>query len=135
VMLTPLDAIESNLGTNFYKMPDDAFFMVRDRYAMTGAGEEFLWYCYIIPKSIEGMVNEPVIRDLPNIKQPTLIVMGAADQLIPNRYLHGGSSAKIARKGGELIPNSRVEVVKKAGHFVMYEKSEEVNSLIVDFLN
>jgi len=135
VMLTPLDAIESNLGSNFYKMPDDAFFMVRDRYAMTGAGEEFLWYCYIIPKSIEGMVNEPVIRDLPNIKQPTLIVMGAADQLIPNRYLHGGSSAKIARMGGELIPNSRAEVVKKAGHFVMYEKSEEVNSLIVDFLN
>lgn len=105
VMLTPLDAIESNLGHNFYKMPDDAFFMVEDRYAMTGAGEEFLWYCYIIPKSVQGMVNQPVIRDLPKISQPTLIVMGAADQLIPNRYLHGGSAAKIAEKGGELIPN------------------------------
>ncbi|MGB6036449.1 MAG: alpha/beta hydrolase, partial [Cryomorphaceae bacterium] len=135
VMLTPLDAIESNLGSNFYKMPDDAFFMVEDRYAMTGAGEEFLWYCYVIPKSVEGMVNQPVIRDLPKIKQPTLIVMGAADQLIPNRYLHGGSSAKVAEHGGELIPNARVEVIKKAGHFVMYEKADEVNPLIVNFLN
>lgn len=135
VMLTPLDAIESNLGSNFYKMPDDAFFMVRDRYAMTGAGEEFLWYSYIIPKSIEGMVNEPVIRDLPKITQPTLIIMGAADQLIPNRYLHGGSSAKIAEIGGELIPNSRVEVIKKAGHFVMFEKADVVNELIADFIN
>jgi pimeloyl-ACP methyl ester carboxylesterase len=135
VMLTPLDAIESNLGHNFYKMPDDAFFMVEDRYAMTGTGEEFLWYCYIIPKSIQGMVDQPVIRDLPKITQPTLIVMGAADQLIPNRYLHGGSSAKIAEKGGELIPNSKVEVIKKAGHFVMYEKAEEVNKLFRDFLS
>ena len=134
VMLTPLDAIESNLGHNFYKMPDDAFFMVEDRYAMTGAGEEFLWYCYIIPKSVQGMVNQPVIRDLPKISQPTLIVMGAADQLIPNRYLHGGSAAKIAEKGGELIPDSRVEVIKKAGHFVMYEKADAVNSAIRDFL-
>jgi pimeloyl-ACP methyl ester carboxylesterase len=135
VMLTPLDAIESNLGSNFYKMPDDAFFMVEDRYAMTGAGEEFLWYCYIIPKSVSGMVDQPVIKDLPKISQPTLIVMGAADQLIPNRYLHGGTSRKIAEKGGELIPNSRVEVVKKAGHFVMFEKASEVNALISDFVN
>jgi len=135
VMLTPLDAIESNLGQNFYKMPDDAFFMVQDRYAMTGAGEEYLWYCYIIPKSIQGMVNQPVIRDLPKITQPTLIVMGAADQLIPNRYLHGGSTKKIAEKGGELIPDSRVEVIKKAGHFVMFEKADEVNTLIVNFVN
>jgi pimeloyl-ACP methyl ester carboxylesterase len=135
VMLTTLEAIESNLGQNFYKMPDDAFFMVEDRYAMTGAGEEYLWYCYIIPKSIQGMVNQPVIRDLPKISQPTLILMGAADQLIPNRYLHGGTSAKIAEQGGELIPNSRVEVIKKAGHFVMFEKADEVNALLMNFMN
>ncbi|MFN2428772.1 MAG: alpha/beta fold hydrolase, partial [Cryomorphaceae bacterium] len=109
VMLTPLDAIEANIGQNFYKMPEEAFFMVRDRYAMTGAGNEFLWYCNIIPKSVRGMVNQPVIRDLPKLVQPTLIVMGAADQLIPNRFLHGGKPAKIARKGGKLIPNSTVE--------------------------
>lgn len=134
VMLTPLDAIEANIGQNFYKMPTEAFFMVRDRYAMTGAGEEFLWYSNIIPKSVRGMVNQPVIRDLPNIKQPTLIVMGAADQLIPNRYLHGGKPAKIAKKGGKLIPNSTVAIVPRAGHFVMFEKPEVVNNHISLFL-
>ncbi|MCA1764514.1 MAG: alpha/beta fold hydrolase [Flavobacteriales bacterium] len=75
VMLTPLDAIEANIGQNFYKMPEEAFFMVRDRYAMTGAGNEFLWYCNIIPKSVRGMVNQPVIRDLPKLVQPTLIAL------------------------------------------------------------
>lgn len=80
------------------------------------------------------MVNEPVIRDLPKIKQPTLIVMGEADQLIPNRYLHGKSTESIANKGGELIPNSEVLMVKKAGHFVMFEKPGEVNNYMMTFL-
>jgi pimeloyl-ACP methyl ester carboxylesterase len=134
VMLTPLDQIEKNIGHNFYKMPKEASFMISDRYAMTGAGDEFLWYCNAIPKCISAMVDQPVIRDLPSISHPTLIVMGKADQLIPNRFLHGGSAQKIAKKGGQLIPNSQVEVLPKAGHFVMYEKSEEVNRLIEAFL-
>ncbi|NEN23333.1 alpha/beta hydrolase [Cryomorpha ignava] len=135
VMLSSLQDIETNFGSNFYKMPKDAFFMVRDRYAMTGAGEEFQWYCNIIPKCVQGMVNQPVIRDLPKIIQPTLVVFGDSDALIPNRYLHGGQTAKIAEKAGELIPHSKVEVIKKAGHFVMYEKAEEVNQMISGFLN
>ena len=134
VMLTPLQTIETNMGSNFYKMPKDAFFMVRDRYAITGAGEEFQWYCNIIPKCVRGMVNQPVIRDLPKITQPTLVVFGDSDALIPNRYLHGGKTSKIAEKAGELIPNSQVNVVEKAGHFVMFEKADEVNGLISGFL-
>lgn len=134
VMLATLQEIETNLGINFYKMPKDAFFMVRDRYAMTGAGDEFKWYCNIIPKCVRGMVDEPVYRDLPKITQPTLVVFGAADALIPNRFLNGGAPAKVAEKAGELIPNSQVEVVKRAGHFVMYEKPEVVNGFIDGFL-
>src|SRR5690554_685179 len=134
VMLSTLQNIEVNLAGNFYKMPKDAFFMVTDRYAMTGAGDEFKWYCNIIPKCVRGMVNQPVIRDLPKITQPTLVVFGAADALIPNRFLNGGEPSAIAAKAGELIPNSQVEVIKKAGHFVMYEKPEEVNGFITGFL-
>lgn len=134
VMLTGLQAIEQNLGGNFYIMPKDAFFMVRDRYAMTGAGEEFLWYCNIIPKCVQGMVNQPVIKDLPKITQPTLVIFGDSDALIPNRYLHGGRTSELAEKADELIPNSRVEVIKKAGHFVMFEKPVLVNGFISGFL-
>lgn len=135
VMLTPLDQIEKNIGHNFYRMPKEARFMITDRYAMTGAGEEFQWYCNAIPKCVSAMVDEPVIRDLPNITQRTLIIMGEADQLIPNRYLHGRSTRSIAEKGHQLIPNSEMRMVKKAGHFVMFEKPEEVNQYIVDFLS
>jgi pimeloyl-ACP methyl ester carboxylesterase len=134
VMLTPLEAIESNFGYNFYRMPDEAFFMVKDRYAMTGAGEEFEWYCNIIPKCVQGMVNEPVIRDLGKLTQPTLVIFGEGDQLIPNRFLHGHSTAKVAEAADQLIPNSKMVLVPKSGHFVMFEKSSEVNQEISSFL-
>jgi len=134
VLLTPLQAIETNLATNFYHMPDEAWFMVRDRYAMTGAGDEFHWYCNAITRSVQGMVNEPVYRDLPSIKQPTLVVMGASDRLIPNRYLNGGSPRSIAEEAAQLIPDARALVIKKAGHFVMFEQAEKVNEEIRTFL-
>lgn len=134
VALTPLQAIESNIGSNFYKMPKDAFFMVRDRYAMTGAGDDFYWYCNTIVKCVNGMVDQPVIRDLSKITQPTLVIFGEADALIPNRYLHGGKTSKIAEKAGELIPKSQINVIKKAGHFVMFEKADEVNGIILEFM-
>jgi pimeloyl-ACP methyl ester carboxylesterase len=134
VMLTPLQTIETNLSTNFYKMPKDAYFMSRDRYAMTGAGDEFKWYCYVVSKSVQGMVDQPVYRNLPQITQPTLIMIGASDRLIPNRYLHGGSPRSVAEKGAELIPNSKAVVIKKAGHFVMFEQSQRVSNEILTFV-
>jgi pimeloyl-ACP methyl ester carboxylesterase len=135
VMLTPLEDIESNLGHNFYKMPRDAFFMISDRYAMTGAGEEFYWYCNIIPKCVQGMVNEPVFKDLSKISQPTLIIMGEADALIPNRYLNGGFPKDIANLGAQMIPNAEAVIIPKAGHFVSFEKASEVNAEIKRFLS
>lgn len=135
VMLTPLEAIETNIGHNFHNIPRSAYFMIRDRYAMTGAGDEFRWYCHIIPKCVQGMVNEPVFRDLPKLQMPVLVLFGAADKLIPNRFLHGGSTRKVAETAKSQIPHAEVQVIRRAGHFVMFEQAEEVNTLILGFLS
>lgn len=134
VMLTPLNSIEENLGHNFYKFPKDAEYMIKDRYAMTGCGDDFLWYCKAIERSIQGMVNEPVIRDLSKLNVPTLLVFGESDKLIPNRYLHGGSTRNIGEKAERNIQHSQLVMVKKAGHFVMFEKAELVNGRMLEFL-
>ncbi len=135
VMLTTLESMESNLGHNFYKMPRDAFFMISDRYAITGAGEEFYWYCNVIEKCVSGMVDEPVFRDLSKITQPTIIIMGKADALIPNRYMHGGFPKDLAELGAQMIPNAKAVIIPKAGHFVSFEKASEVNAEILKFLS
>lgn len=133
VRLTTVEQIRLNYAYNFYDMPDDAQFMVDDRIAIRSA-KEFTDYCFNITQSVKGMVDEPVFEFLPMIKNKTLCIFGANDNLIPNRYLNGGKTEKFARKGAERMPDCRLEMIPKAGHFVMFEKADACNQLIREFL-
>ncbi len=134
VKLTTVEQIRSNIGWNFYRFPAEAEFMISDRIAMRKC-EDFNAYAYIIPKCVEGMVDEPVFDHLADVKQPALVIFGKQDNLIPNRFLNGGHTEKYAREGSEKMPNARLEMIDEAGHFVMFEKSEAVNRLVREFLN
>ena len=130
---TTTQQIRANLISNFYNMPKDAEFMVTDRIAMRGA-KEFENYCYAVTRSVHGMVDQPVIDLLEKITQPTLIVFGENDNLIPNPVLHGGRSADIARIGHSKIRNSQLVIIPKCGHFAQFEKPEEFNKSVRNFL-
>lgn len=133
VMLTPNSVIQSNLAYNFYNFPKDADFMIRDRIAMKKAAD-FEAYSYAVVKSVQGMVNDPVFDYLSELKTNTLIIFGENDNLIPNRYLNPGKTSKIAESGHKLIPNSELELVNKAGHFVQFEQAKIVNEKIKNFI-
>ncbi len=130
---TSAEDIQTNLAVNFYNMPADAEFMITDRIAMRSASD-FDHYCYAVVQSVNGMVDEPVIDALDKINIPTLIIFGENDNLIPNRFLNPGRTRKIAEIGHRGIKGSSLLMVKKAGHFVQYEKYREVNQAIRDFL-
>ena len=133
VRLTTVEAIETNLASNFYNMPDDAIFMIEDRIAMRTA-DDFENYCYAVSQSVTGMVDEPIFNKLKYIKQPTLIFFGENDNLIPNRYLNPGKTEPIAKAGANEIKNSKLIMVPKCGHFMMFEKSEVFNKEVKNFL-
>ena len=133
VKLTTVEQIRINYAFNFYDMPDDAQFMVADRIAIRAA-KDFEDYCYHITQGVGAMVDQPVFEFLHLITQPTLCIFGENDNLIPNRYLNGGYTSTIAKSGAEKIPNCTLEMVPKAGHFVMFEKSDVVNQHIKEFL-
>ncbi len=133
VRLTSVESIETNLASNFYNMPKDAIFMIEDRIAMRSA-DDFENYCYAVSQSVTGMVDEPVFDKLKHINQPTLIFFGENDNLIPNRYLNPGKTKPIAKDGAAQIKNSKLVMVPKCGHFMMFEKSEVFNSEVTDFL-
>lgn len=134
VKLTTVDQIKTNIAWNFYDMPEDAEFMITDRIAMRKA-EGFDAYCYIVPECVKGMVNEPVFDYLPQIEQPVLAIFGHQDNLIPNRFLNGGTTEAIGRKGVAQLPDATLQMIDKAGHFVHYEQAERVNELIKAFLD
>jgi pimeloyl-ACP methyl ester carboxylesterase len=60
------------------------------------------------------------------VNVPTLVIWGANDAaLLPS----------LTRGLSEWVPELRVEIVPGAGHWVPYERPDEVNSLIREFLD
>lgn len=133
VKLTNVEQIQTNLAYNFYNMPKDADFMATDRMAMRSA-DDFDAYCYAVVQSVSGMVDEPVLEMLDQISQPTLILFGENDNLIPNRFLNPGKTIEIAELGHSKIPNSTLIMVPKAGHFMQFEKPDAFNTAVIEFL-
>ncbi|MCF8364510.1 MAG: alpha/beta hydrolase [Bacteroidales bacterium] len=134
VMNTTVEQIQTNLAYNFYNVPDDAEFMTTDRIAIRSA-DDFEAYCYAVVNSVKGMVDETMIDILGQISQPTLILFGENDNLIPNRFLNPGRTIDIAFIGDEKIPNSKLITIPRAGHFLQFEKPDEFKRAVVEFLN
>lgn len=133
VMLTRVEDIITNLAINFYNMPPEAEFMIKDRIAMRSASD-FEAYSYAVVQSVNGMVDEPVIEKLHKITQPTLIIFGENDNLIPNRFLNPGTSAEVAKAGAEGIRDSRLVMLPQTGHFVQFENFQRFNEEVLKFL-
>ncbi|MGI9535188.1 MAG: alpha/beta fold hydrolase [Thermodesulfobacteriota bacterium] len=67
-----------------------------------------------------------VMEDISKINVPTLIIAGEDDILAPVKH-----SNNLYKK----IPDSRLERIKGAGHFMIQEKPDEFNQLLTSFLN
>jgi len=65
-----------------------------------------------------------VVERLREIKTPTLVIAGTADQLTPVKY---------ARFLTEHIPGARCVIIEGAGHMVMLERSAEVAKAVLEF--
>lgn len=133
VKKTSVDDILNNLHYNFYNTPAAAEFMITDRIMMRHA-KDFDAYCYAVVQSVNGMVDEPVLPFMDKITQPTLIVFGENDNLIPNRFLNPGRTRDIAENGHKRIKNSKLVMIPRTGHFVQFEASDTFNKAVKDFI-
>jgi pimeloyl-ACP methyl ester carboxylesterase len=66
-----------------------------------------------------------VMERLGQIRVPTLVVAGSADQLTPLKY---------ARYLAEHIPDARLRTIENAGHMVMLERPEVVELAMQQFI-
>ena len=129
---TPVRAIAKNVSINFYDFPEDAAWMITDRIQLRGASD-FYDYCFAVSKNVEGMLRGIVWDKLDQISQPTLVLFGENDALIPNRFLHPGWTKGIAEIATE-IPNSTITMIPKCGHFVQLDAFEAANTAMLNFL-
>ena len=130
---TTIRSIAVNLHANFHETPEEAHFMITDRIRIRGASD-FGEYAYAVSRNVGAMLDEPTTDRLDEITQPTLIVFGEKDGLIPNPYLHGGHTRDVAAIGVEAIEDNELLMVPDAGHFVQFEEPEVVNPVVEAFL-
>ncbi len=126
--------IRYNYEINFFVMPDDVEPIIKDRIEMK-RWKNYKDYCKIVSNSLCGLLDYPVFNKLHLISQPTLVLFGKNDRLIPHSILHKDISAeKIAVNGSNQIPNSILSTINECGHFLQFEKPDIVAEKIIDFL-
>lgn len=120
---------------NFNRWSSDFEWLVEERLR-TAKSDEFDAYAYANVKSVHGLLEDEFVRDnLKHITAPTLIVHGDMDRLIPNRYLHGGSTRGIMEYGHERIAGSELVTLEGCGHTVQIDCAPELNATLAGFLN
>jgi 4,5:9,10-diseco-3-hydroxy-5,9,17-trioxoandrosta-1(10),2-diene-4-oate hydrolase len=103
-----------NLYYQLFTQPGFSAFLlkvVRKLVDIHGAKEEFL---------------APIMENLSRIIQPTLIIWGENDRVLPIRHAYYGK---------EKIVNSHLQIVKQCGHIPNFERADEFNKLVLDFLS
>jgi 3-oxoadipate enol-lactonase len=74
---------------------------------------------------LKGFLQLNVTPDLPKIRAPTLVIAAENDRIKSRRY------AEIIHNG---IAGSKLHEVKDSGHTVIWEKPDEFNKLVCDFV-
>ena len=94
--------------------------------------EDLIEQSTINPSKAQDVINQGnamkmhnVFDHLDKIKNNTLLISASHDRLIPK-----SSMIEMNKR----LPNSRLEIIQKTGHFMTVSRAEEVNKLILNFL-
>lgn len=132
VKSTPDAQIIKNFEINFYDMPDDARFMIDQRFEMKKDSQAYDYYCDMIPRCMAGMLDGPVINEVKKIQVPVDVIYGENDFLIPNSFLHKTLKTRdILALAGQSFSDVRTHLFPQAGHFVQWEASDSVNEVLL----
>jgi pimeloyl-ACP methyl ester carboxylesterase len=126
-MTTPAPQLPALL----FKNPDceaakAAFTPPSDPAAAVAALSGLVWALACTGKFVWPIPDKGLRKRLHRLTAPTLIIWGADDALIPAGY---------AQEFGGAIGNSRVEIVRDAGHIPQAEQMETTLALVRSFLS
>lgn len=133
VINTPEDRIRTNLTANFYTWRDELEWMVEERVRMA-KDPEFERFAYVVSRCVTAMIEEPVWQKLDRLALPILVLAGENDNLIPNPYLHGGTTRGVMEEGIARFPSAELHMIPCAGHMIQIEKPDVVNEVMVSFI-
>lgn len=128
------EIVKSDYERGFYSFPENASFLINDRIALKNTSE-FHEYCVVNSRCVQSAVKETIIEKLGGIRQPTFIIFGEEDNMIPSSLLHPHLTTKtIAEFARKKIKGSSLLLIPECGHFVQMEKTTIVKKAIVEFV-
>lgn len=126
--------IRSDIESNFYKMPEDAAFLIEDRIRFKSR-PDFSGYANAIAESAKAIMADPMIEELSKIDILTLLIFGKEDKLIPNPYFNPNLSLEtVAKEADTKLPRSELHLLDGTGHLLIWEKAGKISELILNFL-
>ena len=140
--LTP-DAYRRQLVTNYSLTlpPEQITPFIDSRMRIKEAADYPRWLRSFV-NSYQMLYSQPVVYEIPLLKQPVLFLMGANDHNAPGRPYAPealrplmGENAKLARELAAKMPNAKVEVYDGVGHLVHLEATAKFNAAVIAFLN
>ena len=127
--------VQQSVALNFHEYTNDYAWLVKQRQAVADRSD-FPAYAAANAKAVGGMLDGAVYDQLGAIDLPTLILFGAGDKLIPNRFLHPEQSLEtIAEAAQAAMPDAQVELIEDAGHLVMIEQPDAFEEHLREFLS
>ena len=117
---------ETQLGKDCYDpevITENLINEIAKNAAESGAGRA--WRSYLEHEMSWSGFENGLAGRLAEITQPTLIIHGSEDRLIPVKW---------ATKAHQLIPDSRLLVLEQCGHWPQREKPVEFHQAVLDFL-
>lgn len=127
-------SLRKAIQNSFYIMPDNAPAFTQQLIDLMNL-QDRSHYRFMIERCIHAMLDEPVFGRLPEIALPALIIFGERDNLIPNRFIHPISTKKLAENAARQFRHATVHIISQCGHFVQWEKAQQVNGYIRNFAN
>jgi pimeloyl-ACP methyl ester carboxylesterase len=125
--------LRDSIRNSFYHYPAQADDMIKELVDIINSYPP-KGYKTMLEGCIKGMLNETVFDRLQDIKQPTLVLFGDRDALVPNRLLHPTTTKAIAEQGIKKMPNATLKMLPQCGHFLQWEQAKIVNEEIEKFV-
>jgi pimeloyl-ACP methyl ester carboxylesterase len=131
---TEENSLRKSIYSSFYQQPSQGDELIQELIEIMKTYPSRV-YRNMIDACINAMLHEPVYDVLHTIQQPTLVMFGERDALIPNRLIHPVTTRQIALQGVQQLPNAQLEMIERCGHLLQIEKADEVNELIKGFVS
>jgi pimeloyl-ACP methyl ester carboxylesterase len=109
---------------NLEVITDDLIDEIARNAAARGAGRA--WRSYLENEMNGSGFRNGILDRLSEITQPTLIIHGSKDRMIPVKW---------ATKAHQLIPDSRLCILERCGHWPQREKPVEFHEAVLEFLD